>query len=77
MAIVAMVVVMVVMVVAKVVIVIVMMVWIGRLVLMEAMLVLRRSCIRAAYAKDRHRKCECEPENGDERLFHESFSFFL
>ena len=71
-----MVIVMVVMVVAIVVIVVVMVV-IGRLVLMEAMLVLRRSCIRGAHAEDRHRECECrcEPKDREEGLFHGSFPF--
>ena len=78
-AIVVIVVVMVVIVRAKVVMVIVMVVivWISRLVLMEAILVLRRSCIRAAHAEDRHRECECrcEPKDGEEGLFHGSFPF--
>ena len=76
---VAVVVVMVVVVVAMVVtvIVIVMVVVISRLLFMEAMLVLRRSCIRAAHAEDRHRECECrrEPKDAEEGLFHGSFPF--
>jgi hypothetical protein len=79
---VVMVIVMVVMVIAIVVMVIVMMVTvtivISRLMLMEAILVLRRSCIRAAHAEDRHRECECrcEAKDGEEGLFHGSFPFF-
>jgi hypothetical protein len=36
---------------------VVVMVVVSGLVFMEAMLVLRRSCIRAGHAEDRHREC--------------------